>query len=106
MTDYEYYIKHYSIRVIPESAFCGAVNRARVVLDNILGSYKAKRCAVAEELALYRMAEEIYWDDQRNMVRQSKVGNVSVTYADTASLKRRLYEIASSYLRIYRGVAQ
>lgn len=105
--DYEYYLAHYSIKAIPESAFCGVVTRARVVLDKIMSNYTIKkRCSVVENLALYRMAEEIYWDGQRSMVRQNRVGDVSVTYAETESLKRKLYEIATSYLDLYRGVGQ
>ena len=106
MTTYEYYKKHFAGRVIPEEAFDGVVERARVVLGKIESTYKVKKCNLSEDFALYQMAEEIYREDLRNAVRQSKVGNVSVIYADTEPLEKRLFRIAGLYLDIYRGVGQ
>lgn len=106
MTTYDYYKKHFACRTIPEEAFDGVVERARVVLDKIKSAYKVKNCAVTEGFALYRMAEEIYRDDQRQSVAQSRVGEVSVIYAQDVPLEKRLLRIASLYLKIYRGVGQ
>ena len=106
MTAYEYYKKHFAQRAIPEEAFDGAVERARVVLNKIKSTYKTDKCNLFEELALYHMAEEIYRDDRSRDVVQRKLGNVSVRYADPRPLEERLFKIAALYLNIYRGVGQ
>lgn len=104
MTDYEYYKKHFAMRTIPEEYFDGAVQRARVVLKKIESTYKVKKCNLTEELALYRMAEEIHRDDMWQNVAQRTIGSVTIRYADPRPLNTRLFKIASQYIDIYRGV--
>jgi len=106
MVTYDYYKKYYAGSVIPEEAFSGAVERAKVVLDKIERTYKVRKCNLTEEFALYRMAEEIYRDDERRDVIQRAVGDVSVRYADPQPLEQRLFKIASMHIDIYRGVSQ
>ncbi len=104
MTTYEYYRKHFASRTIPEEYFDGAVERARVVLNKILSTCKVKKCNLTEELALYRMAEEIHRDDVCQNVAQRTIGSISIRYIDPRPLETRLFKIASMYMEIYRGV--
>ena len=105
MTTYEYYTKYYAFKTIPEAAFEGVMERARAVLEKIKSTYRVSECRIPEELALYRMAEEIYRDDQYGDLKQSKAGNVAVIYADREPLNVRLFRIASANMTIYRGVS-
>ena len=104
MTNYGYYKKCFAFITIPEEYFDGAVERARVVLNKIKSTYKVEKNTVNEELALYRMAEEIYRDDMSKDVAQRSIGSVTIRYISPVPLEKRLLGIAFCYLRIYRGV--
>ena len=106
MADYAYYKKYYGKSDISEEDFPGAMARAKAVLNKIKATYILKEdCLIAEELALYKMAKTILWDDKRQEdIRQTKLGNITVIYADMEPLDKKLLKIAFSYMRFYRGV--
>ncbi len=108
MADYAYYKKYYGKSEIPEADFPGAMARAEAALNKIKATYTLKqKCLIAEELALYRMAEDILREDRRQAdIRQAKLGNVSVIYADQEPLEKKLLRVAFNYLEFYRGVGQ
>ena len=106
MADYAYYEKFYGKNEIPEADFPGAMARAEAALKKIKDTYILKeKCPICEEIALYKMAKIILWDDKRQEdIRQTKLGNMMVIYADKEPLQKKLLDIAFSHLRFYRGV--
>ena len=110
MTDYAFYTDVYLGSAIPEKAFPGMALRAGEVLEKFRRSY---RMAVSGEdsrkMAICAMAESLYAaSKRRGGVTAAAVGEVSVRYeggeSAARSLNRELYEKASIYLDISRGV--
>lgn len=110
MTDFTFYTDVYMGELIPEKAFPGMALRAREYLQRLQRIYqvsvpgedslKMAVCAVAEAIFAH--------SKRRGGVTAASVGQVSVRYdlsdrADTV-LQRQLYEKASIYLDICRGV--
>ena len=110
MADYGFYKDVYIGDLIPEKAFPGMALRAQEYLQRLQRRYrvtvpgeeslKMAVCAVAETIPAH--------SKRRGGVSAASVGQVSVHYegSDRADslLQRELYEKASIYLEISRGV--
>lgn len=105
MVDYEFYVNCYLGSAIPEKAFSGVAAQAQRYLAMFKAHYRVESSgAEAENMALCAMAEKL-WARRSSGLASASVGSVSVRYADAKpSLVRELYEKASIYLDIYRGV--
>ena len=100
MVDYGFYTNDYLGSVIPEKAFSGVAAQAQRYLDKFKEVYRVVSSGEqAENLAVCAMAETL-WDE-----RNSGLFSASAATGKT-SLKRELFEKASIYLDIYRGVGQ
>ncbi len=109
MVSYDFYANIYLGSAIPEPSFPGMARRAQEVLERFKRIYRVESTGEeAENMALCAMAETLYGARKRaDGVRGATVGNVTVHY-ETGShraLMSQLYEQASIYLDIYRGVA-
>ena len=110
MADFTFYTDVYMGELIPEKAFPGMALRAQEYLQRLQRIY---RVSVPGEdslkMAVCAVAEAIFAHSKhRGGVTAASVGQVSVRYdlsdrADTV-LQRQLYEKASIYLDICRGV--
>ena len=110
MADYAFYTDVYMGSRIPEKAFSGMALRAKEALERFQRIY---RVSVPGEdsykMAICAMAESLYaYSKHRGGVTAASVGEVNVRYdsSDRAGrqLQRELYEKASVYLDICRGV--
>lgn len=110
MADFAFYEGVYLGSAIPEKAFGGMALRAKEALDRFQRIYRVRVPGEdSYKMAICAMAEAIYAaSKRRGGVTSASVGEVSVRYEDTASagrtLQRELYEKASIYLDISRGV--
>lgn len=105
MVKYEFYVNQYLGSTIPEKAFSGMVAQAQQYLDRFKRIYRVESSGVAAEgMAVCAMAETL-WSRRREGTASASVGGVSVRYtSDQIPLNRALYQKASIYLDIYRGV--
>ena len=112
MADFTFYSDVYIGDLIPEKAFPGMALRAQEYLQRLQQSYRVT--VPGEEsfqMAVCAVAESIYAaSKRRGGITAASVGQVTVPYeagdrADRA-LQRELYEKASIYLDISRGVSQ
>ena len=103
--DYEFYVNQYLGSAIPEKDFSGVAAQAQRYLDRFKRSYRVESSgAAAENLAVCAMAETL-WENRNRGIAAESVGSVSVRYhTERTALLRLLYEKASIYLDIYRGV--
>ncbi len=101
MVDYEFYVNDYLGSAIPEKAFSGVAAQARQWLQYLKNNYRVVSSGgEAEKLAMCAMAEALWHRQSGNMLFPgSKTG-------EKQSLGRELYQMASIYLDIYRGVTQ
>lgn len=105
MVDYTFYVNHYLGSAIPETAFSGVAAQAQRYLDRYKRIYRVESSGEeAESMAVCAMAE-VLWRGRNAGVASASIGSVSVRY-DTGrgALQRELYEKASIYLEISRGV--
>lgn len=101
MVDYEFYVNGYLGSAIPEKAFSGVAAQARQWLVYLKNNYRVVSSGIdAERLAICAMAEALWHRHSGDLVFP---GNGS---GERQSLGRELYEKASIYLDIYRGVKQ
>ncbi len=107
MVDYGFYTNDYLGSVIPEKAFSGVAAQAQRYLDKFKQVYRvASSGEQAENLAVCAMAETL-WDNRNSGLFSASAGSASARYtAGKTSLKRELFDKASIYLDIYRGVGQ
>ena len=99
MVDYAFYVNGYLGSAIPEKAFSGVATQAWQWLECFKRNYRVISSGVeAERMAVCAMAEAL-WSRGRGELffSGSKTG-------ERQSLSRELYEQASIYLDIYRGV--
>ena len=110
MADYGFYNSVYLGSLIPEKAFPEMALRAGEHLERIRRNYRVTVSGTDSlNMALCSMAETIYnHSKRRSGMTAASVGQVSVRYEGTESagrsLQRELYEKASIYLDISRGV--
>ncbi len=105
MADYTFYVSDYLGSLIPETAFDGLAAQARQYLNKWKRRYRVESSGPeAENMAVCAMAETL-WSYRKAGLASASVGNVSVRYdTDRNALAQELYEKASIYLDIYRGV--
>lgn len=105
MVDYEFYVNCYLGSAIPEKAFSGVAVQAQGYLDRFKAVYRVESSGEqAERMALCAMAETL-WQRRNSGLHTANVGSVTVRYAgDRPALLGELYEKATIYLDIYRGV--
>ena len=110
MADFAYYKDTYLGTAIPEKTFPQMAKRAEEALQRMQRLYLVKASgADSRNMAICAMAEAAYAASKRRSgVTSASVGEVSVHYGNTESadkaLQRQLYEKASIYLEISRGV--
>ena len=110
MADFAFYTDVYLGCIIPEKAFSGAALRAKEALERFQRIYEVPVPGEDSlQMAICAMAESIYQSGKRRSgLTSASVGEVSVRYEGTESagksLQRELYEKASIYLEICRGV--
>ena len=110
MVDYDFYADVYLGSLIPEKAFPEMAMRAGEHLARIQRNYRVTAAGSDSlHMAICAMAETLYAHaKRRGGVAAASAGEVSVRYetGESAgkSLKRELYEKASIYLEISRGV--
>ena len=110
MADFAFYTDVYMGCAIPEKAFPGMALRAEEVLRRFQRIYRVTVPGEdSRKLALCAMAESLYAHGKRaGGMTAASVGEVSVRYEGGESaektLQRELYEKASIYLDITRGV--
>lgn len=110
MADYAFYTDVYFGSAIPEKAFTGMAARAREILSRFQRIYRVE--VLGEDslkMAICAMAESLYaHSKRRGGVTAATVGEASVRYENgeraDKQLSRELYEKASIYLDISRGV--
>ena len=110
MADFTFYTDVYMGELIPEKAFPGMALRAQEYLQRLQRIYQVSVPGEDSlKMAVCAVAEAIFAHSKhRGGVTAASVGQVSVRYdlsdrADTV-LQRQLYEKASIYLDICRGV--
>ena len=112
MADFAYYKDTYLGTAIPEKAFPGMANRAEDVLQRLQRIYQVTIPGEeSRKMAIGAMAEAAYAASKRRSgVTAASVGEVSVHYGNSQdadkALQRQLYEKASIYLEISRGVEE
>ena len=112
MADFAYYTDAYLGTAIPEKAFPGMARRAEEALQRLQRIYQVKVPGEdSRKMAICAMAEACYAASKhRSGVTAASVGEVSVHYGNSESsdkaLQRQLYEKASVYLEISRGVGK
>ncbi len=106
MVDYGFYCNDYLGSAIPEKVFSGVAAQAQRYLEKLKRVYRVVSGEEAEKLAVCAMAETL-WENRNSGISSASVGSVAVRYeTDKTALKRELFEKASIYLDIYRGVGQ
>ena len=100
MVDYEFYVNDYLGSAIPEKAFSGVAAQARQWLQYLNNYRVASSGGEAEKMAVCAMAEALWHRQSGQMVFPGSKSS------ERQSLGRELYEKASIYLDIYRGVKQ
>ncbi len=110
MVDYSFYENDYLGSAIPDREFSGMAAQAQAVLSRFRRMYRVESPGPdGEKMAICAMAETLYARSQRNSgVSAATIGSVSVRYDQSGdgsrALMAELYEQASIYLDIYRGV--
>ena len=110
MADFEFYRSVYLGSLIPEKAFPEMAMRAGEHLARLQRHYRVTTDGTDSlNMAICAMAETLYAHSKRRSgVASASVGDVSVRYEGAESsgkaLQRELYEKASIYLNISRGV--
>ena len=98
MVDYEFYVNDYLGSAIPEKVFSGLAVQARHWLNQLKRWYRVESSGEeAEKMAICAMAEAL-WRRRNHSLKHST--------AAKEDPRRELYEKASIYLDIFRGVDQ
>ena len=111
MADFGFYKDVFLGELIPENSFASCAQRAREVLQGYERSYRVHVPGEdSYRMAICAMAETLYAYSKRRMgVDSASVGEVSVHYEGSDSshktMLRQLYQKASIYLDITRGVS-
>ena len=98
MVDYEFYVNDYLGSAIPEKAFSGVAAQAQHWLQKFEALYRVEASGTeARKMAVCAMAETLWTCRSERISSRQRSGAKS-------SIGRELYEKASIYLDIYRGV--
>ena len=110
MADFAFYKDVYMGDLIPVKAFPGMALRAQEYLTRLQRIYRVQMSGEESlKMAICAVAEAIYAHAKhRGGVTAASVGQVSVRYEGSdrsdRNLQRELYDKASIYLDIFRGV--
>ena len=110
MVSFDFYKNAYLGDTIPEAAFSGMAAQAQSVLERFRRIYRVESTGPdAESMAVCAMAETIYGGlKSRGGISSASAGTVSVHYDSSktghGAMMKELYDRASVYLDIYRGV--
>lgn len=109
MVTFAFYTDSYLGSSLPEKAFSGLAARAEEALRRFERIYRVEGDAVSRDMAVCAMAEAICaFDRRRGGITAETVGSVQRRYESGESpdkaLRRELYNKASIYLDIHRGV--
>ena len=110
MADFAFYTDIYFGSAIPEKAFPGVAQQAKAILERFQRIYRVEVPGEDSlKMAICAMAESLHaHSKRRGGVTAATAGEVSVRYEESShadrQLQRELYEKASIYLDIYRGV--
>ena len=110
MADFAFYTDIYLGNAIPEKAFCTMAQRERETLDRFCRIYRVTVPGEdSRKMSVCAMAETLYaHSKRRGGITAASVGETSVRYEESRladrQLNRELYEKASIYLDISRGV--
>ena len=111
MADFGFYKDVFLGELIPEKSFASCAQRAREVLQGYERDYRVHVPGEdSYRMAICAMAETLYaYSKRRTGVDSASVGEVSVHYEGSDSshktMLRQLYQKASIYLDITRGVS-
>lgn len=111
MADFGFYKDVFLGELIPEKSFASCAQRAREVLQGYERSYRVHVPGEdSYRMAICAMAETLYaYSKRRTGVASASVGEVSVRYEGSdnsnKTMQRQLYQKASIYLDITRGVS-
>ena len=98
MVDFEFYVNDYLGSAIPEKAFSGVAAQAQHWLQKFEFLYRVEASGVeAKKMAVCAMAETL-WARRSDRIAPTRYSG------SRPSLGRELYQQASIYLDIYRGV--
>ena len=100
MPDFQFYREVYLGSRIEENTFPRLAARAEEFLQRLKRLYRVEGGEQAQAMAICAMAECLL-TGKRKGVRSTAVGGVSVQYAGNDA---QLYDAASIFLDIYRGV--
>lgn len=116
MPDYNFYLIEYMGDSIPQEQFPRLARRAREQLLQYKRMYKVTAPEdTSEGLAVCAMADALYYfesaqNGEGGSISSTKIGSVSVSYANSAAVdlsprsqEAELYRCARLYLDIYRG---
>ena len=112
MVDYRFYTDAYIGEAIPEKAFSGMALQAETILQKFKRVYRVESPGPdSEKMAVCAMADVLYQAKKNaSGITGATVGNMSVRYdskyTGRKALMTEIYEQASIYLDIYRGVAK
>lgn len=110
MVDYDFYANDFLGSAIPEKDFPGMAAQAQAVLNRFRRVYRVESTGPeAENMAICAMAEALHAAKcSRGGISSAAVGSMSVHYEGSEKVRKalmaELYEQASVYLDIYRGV--
>ena len=110
MADFAFYTDVYLGSLIPEKAFPGVALRAKEILERFCRIYRVTVPGEdSQKMAICAMAETLHVHSKhRGGVTAASVGEASVRYEGSLQaerqMNRELYEKASIYLDISRGV--
>ena len=107
MVTYQFYNDTYHGGSISPEDWPAAEREARATLERYRRSYTVTAPGEhSEDMAICAMAEVLVQASQASALSSASVGSVSVSYRapDPKQQKRDLFEAATMYLDIYRGV--
>lgn len=111
MPGYEFYCTKFYGCSIPEEDFCTYASRANAEINRLEKRYTVKCTDDERKLAVCAVADVLYYFDNAlsgAAVKSATIGSVSESGADidtsVKAQKKEIYNAASLYLEIYRGV--
>lgn len=111
MPGYEFYCTEFHGCSIPDEDFCTYASRANAEIKRLERRYTVTGTDNERRLAVCAVADVLYYFDNAlsgATVKSASIGSVSESGVDidtsVKAQKKELYNVASLYLEIYRGV--
>lgn len=111
MPGYEFYCTEFHGCSIPDEDFCAYASRANAEIKRLERQYTVKGTDKEREFAVCAVADVLYYFDNAmsgGAVKSASIGSVSESGVDidtsVRAQRKELYNAASIYLEIYRGV--